>query len=407
MTTQVSLPYAVLQILMDLQISSGSLVLLLPGEANRLSKTLPKECGINHLMISNAIERPPERFSPNGLHASDLIVIMQWLLINDLWLTHIGWIQAMCACQSANETEMQEVANWLQEVARFVETNPHTKLIHVPLQPAGTAEPEGSGGPVAGEDIEMERPSIAPAPKGQVSYVLPGSIRPFVASGGKVTADHGRPTLMSEERRIEYYSGLDLSLANVSEFKSTPAEVEAMWDAIFAGLGVELEGDKRLIRADFLGYTIRNGCSPNLMTKRELKTASGRKVLLVDMFKYFADSAETLRRFMRGMADEAVAFLKANPDFVPSWGLRNMGANFDRLLAFDFADGRSDLTSQQHAQIRAVLDRILRRQADGNRRLMHMTPASGPAAGSLHRRQRRLTPRRSEFEDESGYYLEE
>jgi hypothetical protein len=384
--------------LAELQIESGSIDLQLTETAYRLGRDLPPGCGWKYLVVHNRVPEAMKGWSPHAITAARVCTIATWLISKGRWQKHVPFFNAVCSCAAVEAEDDTAGQEWLAKLATFVEEHPTEPLV----RGGETVEPGPSEGK---EPAAEEEPPIPAFPPGLLRLHRP-PMAPFVMPERGMVADHGRPAFMSQDRLVQYYSGAGAIVEPVMEFKCPPEEVENLWEQIYHGTGLIDPSDRRLLRASVLVYAMHNGCSPNARTTRQFQLSAGKYVPMLDIFAYFADGAGTFRRFMRGMADEAVAYLIANPSMFPHWGVRNMGINFDRLKAFDFADGRTDLTPAEHAELRDTLEEVLDRQAKSYTRSERMPSISGPSAGPVHRYNRRRAQRTVERSSSTERRLE-
>jgi len=375
MTDQVFMRALDASALAVLQIHAGTLVIHLTGPARAAVRQLPAESGWRTTMVDNAITNPPDGWSRSTISALSVCTLIQWLISNRRWVAHKACFRALLTCGSSTVEDDDAVVAWLQRLKVFLDEHENEPAVVVPnVQLVDEAE------------AEAQRPGV------RLTQPPPGEFR--LVRRGQAT-DHGRPELMTPERLLEYYSAESATVDTTIEQICSPSEVGQLWDRIYTGLGVTTEDDKRSLRSQVIMYTLHNGCSPNLYTTRMFALPGGLDVSMLSVFGYFANSAGTFRRFMRGMADEAVAYLKAHPDIHPHWGMRNMADEYDRLLAFDYADGRSDLTPIQRAQMRARLEVVLDRQSRSWERSSVLPPNAGATAGPINQSSQRRRPRRT------------
>jgi len=381
MSEQVYLKALDITALAELQISSGEIDLHLSEVQYNLAKTLPEACGWKTFVRDNVVTSPVQHWTRKAIRATDVCTMAHWLISKKQWKVNRPFFETVTKANVYLDDQLVAGTAWLAGLAAFVASHHDEPCADIVV------------------DVDAQRPPDQPAIP--TLPVLRGRLQaPPVAAFNlprrTAAPDHGRPALMSAERLVEYYSGTSAYVDDVSEQVCPPEEVEQLWDQIYAGAGITDAGEKRVLRAQLLVYTMNNGCSPNSFTTRKFLLPGGTEVPLAAVMAYFANNAGTFRRFMRGMADEAVAYLKANNDFQPRWGIRNMGRDvYDRLTGFDYADGRTDLTPQQHAELRVRLEDILDRQSRSWVRSSRQQPPAGPLSGPVHaqggrRRQRQI-----------------
>jgi len=297
------------------------------------------------------------------------------------WVATLAFFDAVGASHAGEDGQ-----EWLDNFSEFVTTH-RQELLAAPPAP--------------------QRPTPERQPPRQAfvaGVVRAAPVNPFTLPRPDVGTSHPGVSGLSRQEQINRFSQLRLEHVASAEFKLSPPEVEGIWDSIFAGAGITDDAEKWTLRGLVIEYTLHNGCSPNLFTERRFQITTTVSVPAISIFAYIAGEAGTLRRFMRGMADEAVAYLMAHPNVNPHWGQVHLGVDFDRLLAFDYADGRTDIDPVTREWLRNILEGILSRQARSNRRAPFMNSNSGPTRGSIHARQpRRYAVRR---EDEQDRFLQ-
>jgi hypothetical protein len=322
--------------------------------------------------------------------AADLVTMMLTAVAQRQWAPVLPFLDSLKNAAAYNEDRPLAYAEWMDAYAEFLDEHRNELATVAPVVEEPAEEQAGT--------TRTTRPTVVPRVVGRVNPILPFIPRQPVAlaSGPGVSG-------MSFDQQVEYYAGAAAMTGESAEFTCSHEEVETIWTHIYNGLGINTDDEKRRLRAAVLAYCLHNGCSPNNRSTKQFVVANNRSVAAVDVFGYVAEQAGTLRRFMRGMADEAVAYLKANPTFVPHWGRVHLGSRFERNLSFDFADGRTDIEPTEFAVLRNTLDRILDGQAAGNSRADMATPITGPAQGFAHRLQR---PFRRQESRENDRYLE-
>jgi len=375
--------------LVRLQALDDEYELILPEMSLALYNALPEPLR-NRVPIQDVLEGHEivEGASHVYVTADNLVSMMLMAVAQRQWAPVLPFLDSMKYATSHDEHAPEAFGEWMAAYNEFIDEHRNEPATELPV----VEEPEeGYQRPA-----RPTRPVIAPRVIGRVNPILPFIPRQRVAlaAGPGVSG-------MSFDQQVEYYAGASAMTGESAEFTCSHEEVETIWAHIYNGLGINTDDERRRLRAAVLAYCLHNGCSPNNRSTKQFVVSNNRSVAAVDVFAYIAEQAGSLRRFMRGMADEAVAYLKANPSFMPHWGRVHLGNRFERNLSFDFADGRSDIEPTEYAVLRNTLDRILDGQAAGNSRAEMATPVSGPVQGFAHRLQRPF--RRQENRDDDRY----